>query len=655
MKHLSFIIATLLLLTTTFAQKSKTFDVRSLDGNITLHVETGDKILWSVQDKGVQLIAPSALSLQLQNEVLGDKATITSSKTEKITNTINAINYIKATIPDNYNQLTLNCKGDYGIIFKVYNDAVAYRFFTKRKGDLVVKNEEANFNFTDDDKAFIPIQFDYRQGKIFNSSFEALYHEIHLSGFPKDSFAFLPLLVDVGGKKVAIMEADLEDYPGMYLDLNATGKGLKGVYAPYPTNAPVVGINYIPTERADYIAATTGTRNFPWRAIAIAEQDKDLLNNDIVQKLASPSRLTDYSWVKPGQVSWDWWNDWNITGVDFKTGINLNTYKYYIDFAAANKLPYIVMDEGWSNDLDLMQVKPDLDLQGIIDYGKQKNVGVILWATWYAVSHQMDTAFPHYAQMGVKGFKIDFFDRDDQKVVASTYEIAKKAADNKLMVDYHGIFKPTGLQRTYPNVVGYEGVRGLENFKWAPNDDQPRYTTSLPFIRMLAGPMDYTPGAMRNANKASYRPINSNPMSQGTRCQQLAEYVVFFAPLQMLSDNPTTYMKEQECTDFIKSVPTTWDETVPLDGKVSEYVAVARRKGDTWFIGAMSNWDAHELTLDFSFLLAGKYTAVVFKDGVNADRNATDYKKETINITSGDKVNIQLASGGGWAARIVKQ
>jgi alpha-glucosidase len=655
MKYLSFSIFTLLFLTTIYAQNGKTFDVHSFDGNISLHVETGDKTLWSVQHKGQQLIAPSALSLQLQNEVLGDKAVVTSSKTEKVTNTINAIDYIKATIPDNYNQLTLNCKGDYGIIFRVYNDAVAYRFFIKRKGDLIVKNEEANFNFTDDHKAFIPIQFDYREGKIFNSSFEALYHEIHLSEFPKDSLAFLPVLVDAGGKKVAILEADMEDYPGMYLDLNSTGKGLKGVYAPYPTNAHVVRINYIPTERADYIATTTGTRNFPWRAIAIAEQDKDLLNNDIVQKLASPPRLTDYSWVKPGQVAWDWWNDWNITGVDFKTGINLNTYKYYIDFAAANKLPYIVMDEGWSNDLDLMQVKPDLDLQGIIDYGKQKNVGVILWATWYAVSQQMDTAFPHYAQMGVKGFKIDFFDRDDQKVVASTYEIAKKAADNKLMVDYHGIFKPTGLQRTYPNVMGYEGVRGLENFKWAPNDDQPRYTTSLPFIRLLAGPMDYTPGAMRNANKASFRPINSNPMSQGTRCQQLAEYVVFYAPLQMLSDNPTTYMKEQECTDFIATIPTTWDETVPLDGKVGEYVAVARRKGDAWFVGALSNWNPHELTLNFSFLPAGKYTAEVFKDGVNADRNAVDYKKETINITSGDKVKIQLAPGGGWAARIVKQ
>ncbi len=654
MKYLFVVFSSFLSSLLLYAQKPKIFDIKSPDGNITLHVEAGDKTQWSVQDRGQQIIAPSTLSLQLQNQVLGDKPTVTSSKTEKVTNTITPINYIKASIPDDYNGLTVNCKGNYGIIFRVYNDAVAYRFFTKKKDSIIVKNEEANFNFTDDDQAFIPIQWDYRDGKMFNSSFEALYHEINLSAFPKDSLSFLPLLVDVGnGRKVAILEADLEEYPGMYLNLNQTQKGLQGVYAPYPTNAHLVGVNYIPTERKDYIATCAGTRNFPWRAIAIAEQDKDLLNNDIVQKLASAPRLADYSWVKTGQVSWDWWNSMNISGVDFKAGMNTDTYKYYIDFAASNKIPYIIMDGGWSDELNLFKIRSGLDLQTIIDYGKQKNVGVILWASWYAISQQMDTAFPLYAKMGVKGFKIDFFDRDDQKVVASTYEIAQKAAANKLMVDYHGIYKPTGLQRTYPNVVGFEGVKGLENFKWA-NEDQPRYTNTLPFIRMLAGPMDYTPGAMRNANNANFRPINNNPMSKGTRCQQLAEYVVFYAPLQMLSDNPTIYMKEQECTDFITKVPTSWDETVPLDGKVSEYVAVARRKNDTWFVGAMSNWTAREITLNFSFLPAGTYTAEVFKDGVNADRQATDYKKEMMKISSGDTIKIQLASGGGWAARITK-
>lgn len=638
---------------TSLAQKNKSFDVASPNGNVKLHVAVSSKLQWNVQQKDQQVIEPSAISLQLQDEVLGDNAAITSSKTEKVNASINAINYIKAIVPDEYNQLTLNCKGDYGIIFRVYNDAVAYRFFTKKKDSIIIKNEEANFNFTNDDSAFIPIQWDYRDGQNFNSSFEALYHHIPLSQFPKDSLAFLPLLVDVGnGKKAAILEADLEDYPGMYLDLNETQKGLKGVYAPYPINAHVVQRNLIPTKRAGYIAKTNGTRSFPWRVVVISEADKELLNNDIVYKLASAPGIADYSWVKPGQVAWDWWNNWNITGVDFKAGINTETYKYYIDFAAANKLPYIVMDEGWSEAYDLLTIKPNIDLQGIIDYGKQKNVGVILWATWYNVFRQMDAAFPLYSKMGVKGFKIDFFDRDDQVLVRSTYDIAKKAAENRLMVDYHGIYKPTGLQRTYPNVIGYEGVKGLENFKWA-NEDQPLYTTTIAFIRMMAGPMDYTPGAFRNATQAVFRAINDNPMAKGTRCNQLAEYVVFYAPLQMLSDNPTIYMKEQECTDFITKVPTTFDETVPLNSKVGEYVAIARRKGDEWFVGAMTNWTPRELTLDFSFLPAGKYTAEVFKDGVNADRNATDYKKEIINISAGDKLTVNLAPGGGWAARIV--
>jgi alpha-glucosidase len=303
--------------------------------------------------------------------------------------------------------------------------------------------------------------------------------------------------------------------------------------------------------------------------------------------------------------------------------------------------------------LDLTKIIPDINLQEIIDYGHQKNVGVIIWASWYAVTQQMDTVFPLYSKMGVKGFKIDFVDRDDQVAVSSLYKIAEKAAEYHLLVDYHGVFKPTGLQRTYPNVVGYEGVKGLENYKWA-DEDQPRYIVSIPYIRMMAGPMDYTPGAMRNSNQRNFRAINDNPMSKGTRCSQLAMYVVFNAPLQMLADNPTIYMREQECTDFIVKVPTTFDETVPLDGKVGEYAAVARKKGDTWYVGAMTDWDARNLTLDFSFLGAGVYQATVFKDGMNADRDGTDYKKEVISVSSGDTLNIQLAPGGGWAARIEK-
>ena len=657
-KLIGLIVFFLMSSTILIAQKNKNFEIKSPGGNLSLNIEAGAKLQWSVQSYGQQIVSPSSISLQLEGgEVLGENVKILSSKTEKIDNVITAVNYKKSSIQDQCNQLIINFKGDYGIIFRVYNDGLAYRFFTKKKGELLVKNEEANFNFTADHRVFVPYMWDYRDGKIFNSSFEALYKEIKISKFASDSLAFLPVLIDVGNnKKVVILEADLEEYPGMYLNINQTHMGFMGVYAPYPLEAKLGGyggINYIPVKRADYIAKVDGNRNFPWRIVVISNQDKELLNNDMVQRLASPSRIEDISWIQPGQVAWDWWNDLNISHVDFKAGMNTPTYKYYIDFASANKIKYIIIDGGWSESLDLTKVKPDLNLQEIIDYGKLKGVDVILWASWYAVTQQMDKVFPLYSKMGVKGFKIDFVDRDDQKAVASLYEIAKKAADYHLLVDYHGVFKPTGLQKTYPNVIGFEGVKGLENYKWA-TEDQPRYVVSIPYLRMIAGPMDYTPGAMRNSNKANYRPINSNPMSQGTRCEQLAMYVVYEAPLQMLSDNPTIYMREQECTDFITSVPTTFDATVALDGKVGEYVALARRKGDTWFVGSMSNWSARDMTLDFSFLGDGDYQAVVFQDGINADRDATDYKKEIIKISKDSKLNIHLAPGGGWAARIEK-
>lgn len=645
-----------------FAQKNKTLEVASPDGAITVKVEPGAKLQWSVQHKGQQIIAPSTIGIQLQSgQVLGDNAKVASSKIDKVNTTFTAINYKKSTVQDVYNQLTVKCKDNFGVIFRAYNDGVAYRFFSTIKGDIIIKSEEANFNFTDDHKAFIPFMRDLRGNERYTSSFESLYTEIKISQTlaRKDTLAFLPLLVDIGNnKKALILEADVEDYAGMFVEGNPeNNKSLRGTFAPYPLEEKPGGFhnfNLMATKRADYIVKTNGTRSFPWRAIVITENDKDLLNTDMVQKLAAPPRIADASWIKPGKVAWDWWNDWNISKVDFRAGINTPTYKYYIDFASTNKLEYIVMDEGWSEETDITKISPKINLKEIIDYGKQKNVDVILWATWIAINERADEIFAQYSKMGVKGFKIDFLDRNDQKMVISTYEIAKKAANYKLFVDYHGMFEPTGLQRTYPNVVGFEGVKGLENNKWTPREDVPRYDVTIPYIRMVAGPMDYTPGAMRNATRSTFRAVHSLPMGHGTRCHQLAMFVIFEAPVQMLADNPTAYMKEQESTDFIAKIPTVFDETVALDGKVAEYVAVARRKGDTWYVGAMSNWTPRELTLDFSFLGEGNYEAEVFRDGINADRDATDYKREVIKLSGKDKLKLQLMNGGGWAARIYK-
>ncbi|MFP5041697.1 glycoside hydrolase family 97 protein [Parasediminibacterium sp. JCM 36343] len=647
--------------TNTIAQKPpKTFVVKSPNGKVVLNIAVGKKTSWGINHQLDTIIAPSTIALQLEGgEVLGDNAVIISAKTTTINETFKAINYKKDSVKNNANQLMLTCKGGYGLVFRAYDDGVAYRFFTSKKDSFIVKNEEANFNLDKDYKVLIPYVRDLRDHDPFSMAFEAMYDDIHISQFVKDSLAFLPSLINYGNnKKAVILEADLEDYPGMFITQNESKKGFNGVYAKYALEEQLGGfemMNYMVRKRAAFIAKVSGTRNFPWRAIVISETDKELANNDMVQKLSAPSRIADVSWIKPGKVAWDWWNDWNITHVDFRAGINTPTYKYYIDFAAANKLEYIVLDEGWSEKGDILQIKPVIALQELIDYGKKKNVGIILWATWYGLNSKLDAALVKYSAMGIKGFKIDFMDRDDQKMVSSLYTIAQKAADYKLVVDYHGMYKPTGLQKTYPNVLNFEGVKGMENEKWTPNDNVPLYDVTLPYIRMMAGPMDYTPGAMRNATKSAFRPDGAMPMAQGTRCHQLAMYVVFEAPLQMLADNPTVYKKEQECTNFIAKVPTVFDATVALGGNVGEYIAIARRKGDTWFVGAMGNWQERDIEIDFSFLGAGNYEAEIFKDGINADRDATDYKKYILKVAAGDKVKVHLSNGGGWAARVYKK
>jgi alpha-glucosidase len=638
------------------AQKSKSFNITSPDGNIQLKVGAGSKLQWSVTHQSQAIIAPSSISLKLQSgEVLGDNAQITSSKNEKVNNKIAALNYKKDTVEDNYIQLTLNCNGDYGVIFRAYNDGVAYRFFTKKNDSIIIQSEEADFNFTDDEYAYIPYSNQPHNHDKYECSFENTYQHIKLSQFVKDTVAFAPVLVELANnKKAVITEADLEDYPGMFLTNGKILTGLSGDFAPYVLEDKQGGHNNLQayvTKRADYIARTNGTRSFPWRVVVISTSDEDLLNNDMVYRLASPSRVEDVSWIKPGKVAWDWWSDWNISHVDFKAGINTQTYKYYIDFAAANHIEYILLDEGWANSLDIMQIVPEVNLQEIIDYGKQKNVGVWLWGGWLPLDKKIDEALGKYSKMGIKGFKIDFMDRDDQKMVQFYYRMAKKAAEYHLMIDYHGAYKPTGLHRTFPNILNIEAVHGMEQLKWS-NPDMPQFDVSIPFIRMIAGQMDYTPGAMRNGTKETFRPINAMPMSQGTRCHQLAMYVMYEAPFEMLSDNPTTYMREQECLNFMSNVPTTFDETVELDGKVSEYAAIARRKGDSWYVGAMSNWNARDITIDLSFLKDGNYEAEIFQDGINADRDATDYKKEVKQVSSKDKLTVHLSNGGGWVAKI---
>ncbi|MBA9079197.1 glycoside hydrolase family 97 protein [Rufibacter quisquiliarum] len=644
----------------------------SPDGKITVTVDLKDKITYGVRHEADVVLAPSPISMKLAGgETLGTKPKLQKAQKTAVNQTIQAPVYKRAVINDQYNELVLTFKGDYRVIFRAYNDGVAYRFATSKKKDFVVEGEEATFHFPADQTAIVPyVKLEKKTStekkssieSQFWNSFENTYIHSPLSKLDPKRLAFLPLAVEVTPKKkVVITEADLENYPGMFLANQNGGTSLKGVFAPYPKKVEQGGHNQLQLlvkERENFIAKAKGTRLFPWRTLVISSQDKELADSDMVYKLASPSRVKDVSWIKPGKVAWDWWNAWNIGGVDFKSGINNATYKHYIDFAAANKIQYVILDEGWAVKLqaDLLKVIPEIDLKEIVSYARQKKVDIILWAGYHAFDRDMENVTRHYASMGVKGFKVDFMDRDDQQAVEFYNRAAEIGAKYKMLIDFHGAYKPTGLQRTYPNVINFEGVHGLEQMKWSdPDVDQVTYDVTMPYIRMLAGPIDYTQGAMRNATKANYRPVYSEPMSQGTRVRQLAMYVVYEAPLNMLADSPTNYMKEKESTAFISAVPEVWDNTVALDGKIGEHIAIARRKGNEWYVGALTNWDARDLELDLSFLGEGSFQAEVFKDGVNADKLASDYVHQTVEVPQNRKLKISMAPGGGYVCRIYKK
>lgn len=645
----------------------KQFVLASPDGKLEVRMNVGKDITYSVNHGGDTIVFQSPIGMQLnEGRTFGVGSRLSGSSRKTVKQIINSPFYKKKEVEDHYNLISLRFKENFNLEFRAYNEGIAYRFISTMKEPFIVENEVATFNLGKDRKAFIP----YVRKNVktieeqFYNTFENIYTYQAISEWKRNQLSLMPLAVEVdNGKKVCITEADLEDYPGMYLLCSEpeTKTELKGVYAPYPKKEKQGGhINsqMIVLERESYIARCEGKRNFPWRVLAVSAEDRELADNDLVYKLASPSRMNDLSWIKPGKVAWEWWNDSNLYGVDFETGINNETYKYYIDFASRFGIEYVILDEGWSKNrqADLFQIIPDINLEELVEYAEKKKVGIILWAGYYAFARDMEKVCKHYSGIGIKGFKIDFMDRDDQKVVDFHYKAAEVAARYHLLLDFHGSYKPTGLNRTYPNVINFEGVHGLEQQKFADiSIDQVTYDVTIPFIRQLAGPMDYTQGAMRNATKKSFSPVYSEPMSQGTRCRQLAQYVIFESPLNMLCDSPTNYMDEEECTKFIAAIPTVWDKTVSLAGSVGQYVAIARQSGNDWYVGAMTNWDKRTVEIDFSFLEEGVYEAEVFADGVNAHRMAKDYKKKTIEVRSNQKISFELASGGGCAVHIQKK
>ena len=641
---------------------AKNFTVVSPNGRLKADVAVNRTITYQLTYNGLRLLAPSEISMAVGNgKQWGVGSRLKTAKTATRNTAINAINYKKTVVKDHCNELTLEFDG-FSIVFRAYDEGVAYRFVSGSRRSVKIMGEQADMNYPSDMSAIVP----YARPKgdannLMHTSFENSYTEASISQLNAEKLVFLPYIVKMGnGVKVVVAESDVENYPGMFVRKSEKTNGFNAVFARYPKVIKQGGhhnLEQLVTSTEDYIAVAKPRQEFPWRILCVSSDDKDILDNDMVFRLASPSRLADASWVKPGKVAWDWWNSWGLYKVPFKAGINTETYKYYIDFAARHGIEYVILDEGWAvnNKADLFQVVPEIDLKGLVDYGKQKRVGIILWAGYKAFDKDMERVCEKYSEMGVKGYKVDFINRNDAMAMNFLYKAAEVCAKHKQLLDFHGICAPAGLTRTWPNVLNFEGVYGQEQDRWATIDkyDQPRYDVTVPFIRNLAGPMDYTQGAMLNGTKKTYRPSSIEPMSQGTRCHQLAEYVVFISPLNMLCDSPTHYDEETECTDFIAKIPTVWDETVPLKSEVGEYVAVARRAGNKWYVGALTNWTPRDLTLDLTPLNVAGKLATVFKDGVNAEKFAQDYDKTTLTVPADGKLMVHLASGGGVAMEII--
>lgn len=657
-KKLSFAILSLLLLigNASLAAKEKKYVLSSPDGTLKVEISTGNELAYQVMHGNDTILSHSNIALVLEDgTVVGKTPRITGERRKKIKDNVESPFYRFKEFVAIGNELDLKLKGGFGIIFRAYNEGVAYRFYTTQSSDIIIKEEQAEFNFPQDYMAYLP--YTTNDKKPMAMAFQNVYDITPLSK-AQPKLAFLPVTVDCGSVKLTLLESDLEAYPGMFVQSQQGKYGLKGVFAPYPAKTdfyPWRKQEYV-TETTDFISRSRGSRSYPWRVLAITEKDTDMPVNNLVYALASPNRIGDTSWIKTGKVAWDWWNDWNLKGVPFKAGINMDTYKYYIDFASRNGLEFIVLDEGWyaPKSGDMLTVIPELDLPELIAYGKSKGVEIVLWTVFNVLDSQLEAACKKYADMGIKGFKVDFLDRDDQTAVEMVYRIAEMTARYKLTLDLHGIYKPTGINRTYPHIINFESVFGMEEVKWTDiKNNMPLYDVTFPYIRMMAGPVDYTPGAMRNATKADWRAMYYTPASMGTRCHQLAAYIVHDSPFTMLCDAPTNYLNEQECVDFMASLPVEVDSTFIASGELGKYIVTVRKKDVNWYIGGMTNWDERDVQLDFSFLPEGmSYTAVLFKDGVNANKQAEDYRKETIRVNKDSRLTLHLASGGGFAMKL---
>ncbi|MCM1022013.1 MAG: glycoside hydrolase family 97 protein [Muribaculum sp.] len=635
------------------AAQAKVVTITSPDGKIVVTTADNDaKITYSLNLGDSTIVEPSQIAMHFAGKNNATKIKKTQNLGKKAEH-IKAPFYRQEAFDTEYNSQIISLDNGNQIEWRVFNDGAAYRFVTNSKNatDTVI-NETASFNLHGNPTTYLPYSTNSKNPLAM--AFQNYYTVAPLSE-AKSLPAFLPVTADMGnGVKVTLLESNLASYPGMFVTVDTVAYSLNGLFAQYPskTECSKRRMQMHVTERNPYIAITKGARTYPWRIIAVTTDDRQMPTNNLVYALAEPSKIDDTSWIKPGKVAWDWWNDWNLTNVPFKAGINTETYKYYIDFASENGIEYVVLDEGWYNpgSGDMLTVIPEIDLPELIAYAKSKNVGIVLWTVFNVLDNQLEEACSKYSAMGVAGFKVDFLDRDDQTAVEMTERIAQAAARHKLFLDYHGIYKPVGLNRTYPNLLNYEGVFGLEEVKWTSRDtDFPLYDVTFPYIRMMSGQSDYTPGAMRNASKANWRAIYSQPMSMGTRAHQLSCYIIQDSPFTMLCDTPSAYRTQQDCVDFITSLPVTFSKTEILDGKIGEYIVTSRYNDGKWYVGGATNWDSRDLNLNFNFLPEEKqFKATMVCDGANADRSADDHVHKTLTVNSTTTLPIHMAKGGGF-------
>ncbi|HZY83087.1 MAG TPA: glycoside hydrolase family 97 protein, partial [Cyclobacteriaceae bacterium] len=561
----------------------------------------------------------------------------------------------RSRIRDHYQQLNLSFKSKLNLEVRVYNDGFAYRFTSAIKDSIIVEKETAEYSLPPGSRFYGSPVNKRSDVDEFHTSFEEPYLVKPADSIGTDKLFFSPIMIaHANGVKTVITESDLEDYSGTFLRFN-DGKMLGGVNAPYPLETRVNPGEFpaeVVTRRADYIARTVGTRTFPWRVFMVSERDSELPSNDMVYRLGSPSRIADTSWLNPGKGTDEWIIGVNLFNVPFKAGVNTATYKYYIDFAKRFGFQRIMMDAGWSATTDLFKINPDINMDEISAYAKSQGIALIMLTLAWTLDHQLDAALKQFKKWGVDFIMTDFMDRDDQKMVNFYHRIAKACAEQKLMIMYHGAFKPAGFSRTWPNSITREAVLGSEYNIWSEKA-HPDHDLLLPFIRMTAGPMDYEPGILDNATQKTFRPIGDKVMSMGTRMHQAAMFIVYESPIQLFSGNPSQGSMEPQFMELVGSIPTVWDETIVLDGKVGEYIVTARRKNGVWYVGGMSNWSGKTVEIDFSFLGEGEFEMTEAIDGVNADRYPSDHLITKKAVPK--KASVAMAKGGGFVLIIRKK